>query len=76
MFNKRQPKPEHLEKFMDSLKPEELVTLQEIVKRSGLSLTAVTGAVDDLQRQGKIKVIRQNKTPKVQIGLPDYGSLH
>lgn len=69
MFNQRKAKPEHIEAFLKAVKKSELVTPHEIVKRSNLSLTAVHGVISELERQGKLEAVRQNKTPRLQVKL-------
>lgn len=69
MFNQRRAKPEHIEAFLKSIKRGEITTPYEIVKRSKLSLTAVQGVISEFEAQGKIEVIRQNKTPRLQVKL-------
>ncbi len=69
MFNQRKAKPEHIQGFLGSIKKGEITTPYEIVKRSKLSLTAVQGVISELEAQNKIEVIRQSKTPKMQVKL-------
>jgi len=69
MFNKRKARPEHIQGFLNSIKMGETTTPYEIVKRTNLSLTAVQGVISELEAQGKIEVIRQNKTPKMRFKL-------
>lgn len=69
MFNQLKPQPEHLSKLLACLEDGEQLSPNEIVKRSGLSLTATYGAIDALEAEQKIEVIRQNKTPKMQVRL-------
>ena len=69
MFNQRKAKPEHIKTFFDSIKEGEITTPYEIVKSSNLSLTAVQGVIAELESENKIDVIRQNRTPRVQVKL-------
>ncbi len=69
MFNTRSPKPEHIKAFLSSIKRGETTTPYEIVKRSNLSLTAVQGVISKLESEGKIELIRQTKTPRLQVTL-------
>lgn len=69
MFNQRKPRPEHIEQLIACLQGKDLITPNEITKASDLTLTATYGAIDELERQGKLVVIRQNKTPKMQVKL-------
>ncbi len=70
-FNKLEPRPEHLEALKSCLAGGELLTPHEIVKRSKLSLTATYGAIEALERDKELVVIRQDKTPKMQVRLSD-----
>lgn len=54
---------------MSCLSGGELLFPNEIVKRSGLSLTATYGAIDELEAKHQVVVIRQNKTPRMQVRL-------
>ncbi len=69
IFNQRKARPEHIAAFLKAIKKDEIITPYEIVKRSGLSLTAVQGVISEFENQNKIEVIRQNKTPRLQIRL-------
>lgn len=71
MFNQRKPRPEHLEQLIACLKGRDLITPLEITKVSSLTLTATNGAIEELERQGKLVVVRQNKTPRTQVKLSD-----
>lgn len=71
MFNTRKAKAEHIEMLLGCLKPGELVPPQEIVARTGLSLTAVRGAIEELEASKQLATVRQNTTPKLRVGLPD-----
>jgi transcription initiation factor IIE alpha subunit len=68
-FNNLRAKPEHLKKLADTLEDGASLTPNEIVKISGLSLTAVYGAIGHLESQGMIVCVRQNKTPKLRVSL-------
>jgi hypothetical protein len=68
-FNNLKARPEHLEKLLKSLKGGKTLTPNDIVKNTGLSLTAVYGAISHLELSGKIGVERQNKTPKMRVSL-------
>jgi DNA-binding MarR family transcriptional regulator len=63
------PKPEHIDGVLKALKGQDLQTPQEIARRSGLSLTAVTGALGQLERTGEVRIVRQSTTPKLRAGL-------
>ena len=69
LFNSRKARPEHLEKLTKALKKGVWLTPNDLVKISGLTLTAVYGAINHLERQGGINVTRQDKTPKMQVSL-------
>ena len=62
-------RPEHIAAFLKVISPKEITTPYEIVKRSNLSLTAVKCVIVELENQGRLEVIRQDKTPKMQIRL-------
>jgi ribosomal protein S25 len=68
-FNKLTAKPEHLDAILRSLPSDKLVTPFELVKITGLSLTATYGAIQELENRGAIDVIKQNATPKMQVRL-------
>lgn len=68
MFNQLKPRPEHIKKVL-CLSTGELLTPHEIVKRFGLSLTAIYGAIDELELNHKLEVLRQKETPKMQVKL-------
>ena len=70
-FNNRKPKPEHLTELLAKLSKDSYLSPNDIFKKSNLTLTATYGAIEELERQQKIVVVRQNKTPKMQIKLPD-----
>lgn len=70
-FNQLKAKPEHLEALLSCLSGDEALSPNEIVKRSGLSLTATYGAIEELETKQQVVVIRQNKTPKMQVKLAD-----
>lgn len=69
MFNQLKPRPEHLQGVIDVLSSHEALTPHEIVKRTGLSLTATLGAIEELERRKSIDVLRQTKTPKMKVRL-------
>ena len=68
-FNQLKAKPEHIREVVNTLKGGECLAPHQIAKLSGLSLTAVYGAIAHLEVEGKIRVIRQNKTPKLRASL-------
>ncbi len=68
-FNQRKAKPEHLELLLSALSGGELLSPNEIVKRSGLTLTATYGAIDELEAKQQVVIIRQNKTPRMRVKL-------
>jgi len=70
-FNNRKPKPEHLAELLDNLSKDNYLSPNDIFRKSSLTLTATYGAIEELERQQKIVVIRQNKTPKMQVKLPN-----
>lgn len=69
MFNQLKPRPEHIEKLIEVLGDGKLLTPQEIAKRSGMSLTATYGAIEELKQNNKLEVLKQNKTPRTQVRL-------
>lgn len=70
MYNPFPARPQHLEALRSCLAGGELLTPQEIAKRTGLSLTATRGAIEALEKDEEVIVVRQNKTPKMQVRLP------
>lgn len=68
-FNTLRPKPEHVTAVMAALKGEDLLSPQDVAKRAKLSLTQTNCALDHLEGNGSIHVVRQNQTPKVRVGL-------
>lgn len=70
-FNNKKPRPEHLETLIELLKKESDLTPIQVTKMSDLTLTATYGAIEELERLGKITTIRQNKTPKLRISLKE-----
>lgn len=70
-FNNRKAKPEHLAELLTTLSKDNFLTPNDIFKISNLTLTATYGAIEELELQKMIVVVRQNKTPKMQVKLPD-----
>jgi ribosomal protein S25 len=68
-FNTLKAKPENISSILSNLHEDEIVTPFELVNRTHMSLTAVYGALDELERTNAVEVIRQNKTPRMQVKL-------
>lgn len=47
----------------------DLLTPQEIAARAHLTLTAVTSALNGLERAGEVEIVRQAVTPRVRVRL-------
>jgi DNA-binding MarR family transcriptional regulator len=69
MFNQRPAKPEHIAGVLKALTKKGVNTPKKISEESGLTLTAVTGAISKLEADGQVKTIRQNKTPRLIVEL-------
>ena len=68
-FTNMKPKPDHIDRVLVVLKDSDLLTLEQLRASSGLSLTQVKCALNHLEKIGKIKVKRQNQTPRVLIAI-------
>jgi predicted transcriptional regulator len=64
-----EPKAEHIDAVVAALDGQEKLTPQAIAKISGLSLTKVKCALNRLEIDGKIDVVRQDVSPKVRVSL-------
>lgn len=71
MFNQRKVRPEDVESFLSVVNSEDFSTPSDIAKKSKLFLTAVHGVILLFEKEGKIELIRNNKTPRVQLRLID-----
>jgi DNA-binding MarR family transcriptional regulator len=69
MFNTLKPTPEHIEALLSCLSDRQQKSPTDIAKQSGLTLTAVNGAVSQLEQENLVIVHRQNKTPKVLVSI-------
>jgi DNA-binding MarR family transcriptional regulator len=69
MFNQRPVKPEHITGVLKALSKKGVNTPKKIAEESGLTLTAVTGAISKLETDGKVRTTRQNKTPRLIVEL-------
>ncbi len=67
--NTRPPRPEHIEGVLNALADGDTYTPQEIAKRSGLSLTAVSGAVNQLAKERRV-VAERSGVAKMRVRLP------
>ena len=68
-FNRLPPKPEHLSGVLEVLKDGYPHTPKAIAESSGLSLTAVHGAVARLAKEGEVELLEQATTPKLRVKL-------
>lgn len=68
-FTRLKAKPDHIEKVKRVLSDGVLRTPQEIVPKSNLSLTQVKCVLNELEKDGAIKVIRQERSPRVRVSM-------
>lgn len=47
----------------------DLLTPQEIANRSNMTLTAVTSALNRMERAGEVAIVRQTAKPRVRVQL-------
>ncbi len=65
------PRLEHIEAVLDVLQDGGICSPKAIVETTKLTLTQVNGALTQLERIGKIRVVRQDTTPKIQVALQE-----
>lgn len=70
-FNRLPPRPEYLVAVLQSLAGQEPLSLAEVTKRSGLSQTQASQALDVLARDQKVMLVKEDKSPKVRYRLND-----
>lgn len=67
------PRPEHIRAVLEALAEQDPIAPQQIAKLSGLTLTQVKCALNDLETKAKIRILRQDYTPKVRVCLARWG---
>jgi len=72
-FSGLSPKPEHIAGVTGALADGELRSPQDIAKLSGLSLSQVLCALNELEAGRRLTVVRQNVSPKVRVALVKRG---
>lgn len=65
----RDPRPEHIEAVLAVLQDGALHTPADIIEKSGQSMTAVNSVLNQLERSGRLDILRQNEAPKVRVSL-------
>lgn len=69
MYGSRPARPEHIEAVVKVLSDGKLHSLKWITQMSGLTLTAAKGAVAHLEKNNKLKAVRQAESPKLRVAL-------
>jgi DNA-binding MarR family transcriptional regulator len=64
-----EPRPEHIRAVLEALKQQDAIAPQELAKLSGLTLTQVKCALNELELRAKIKILRRDSTPRVRVTL-------
>lgn len=68
-FNNLPARPEHIAAVRRALADGEPRSLNQTASLSRLTLTQATCAVDAMERDGELDIIRQNRTPKILVKL-------
>jgi biotin operon repressor len=68
-FNRLAAKPEHKEAVLKALADGEARSPQVITEASGLTLTQVKGAINELEREGKVVIQHNNTAPRSVVKL-------
>jgi hypothetical protein len=64
-----EPRPEHIRAVLEALKQQDAIAPQDLAKLSGLTLTQVKCALNELELRAKIKILRRDSTPRVRVTL-------
>lgn len=69
MHNPLPPRPEHIEGVINAISDGKLHSPKWIATKANLTLTAVKGALTYLERTKKLRVARQERSPKLLVAL-------
>lgn len=67
----RKPKQEHLEKVSNALSLVEFISPDKLVKKTGLTLTAVKCVLEEMNKYGSIDIKRQQVSPRLSVKLKE-----